>query len=64
MILSRGTGPRSLIRTKIQRRLRRFVTFTQLPNGKVRCAAVSSYMSYGSPLAVGLPSKSLPYQDA
>ena len=33
-------GPRSLIRTMIERPLRRFVTRTFDPNGNVLCAAV------------------------
>src|SRR6516225_10200122 len=42
----------------------RFVTLTQDPNGSVRCAAVKSCMSYGSPLAVFLCWNSRPYQEA
>ena len=33
-------GPRSLIRTIIERPLREFVTRTRVPKGSVRCAAV------------------------
>src|SRR5947209_11863249 len=58
------TGPRSLTFTVTARPLCRFVTFTYVPSGMVRLAAVMSYMSYGSPLAVGFPSKNSPYQDA
>jgi len=39
-----------------------FTTLTIDPRGRVGCAAVSAYMSYVSPLAVGCPSKSSPYQ--
>ena len=36
----------------------------RLPRGRVRWAAVSPFMSKGSPLAVGLPCSSAPYQVA
>jgi hypothetical protein len=45
-------GPRSLIFTTTDRPFFRFVTRTWLPNGSVRCAAVNSLSSKGSPLAV------------
>lgn len=48
-------GPRSLIRTYTDRRLRRLVTLAHEPSGSVRDAAVRAYMSYLSPLAVSLP---------
>src|SRR5437868_11631216 len=64
MIRPGTIGPRSLIRTTTARRLRRFVTLTMVPKGREGCAAVRSYILKGSPLAVGLPSKSSPYQEA
>src|SRR5215831_12105237 len=64
MIRPGTTGPRSLIRTTTDFPFLRFVTFTWLPMGKVSDAAVMSYMWYGSPLAVSLPSKFAPYHDA
>src|SRR6266567_3397864 len=64
MIRPGTIGPRSLIRTTTARRLRRFVTLTIVPKGREGCAAVRSYMLKGSPLAVGLPSKSSPYHEA
>src|SRR5258708_38599362 len=57
-------GPRSLTRTIIHLPFFRFVTFTKVPKGSFRCAAVSSNMSKSSPLAVVLPWNCLPYQDA
>jgi hypothetical protein len=42
--------------------LLRLVTLTVVPNGRVRCAAVSPFESNTSPLAVVLPSNSSPYQ--
>jgi len=42
----------------------KFFTLTIEPKGKFLCAAVSFLLSNISPLAVGLPSKSFPYQDA
>ena len=52
------------MRTTVEAPVSRWMTFTMLPNGSSRCAAVCAHMSYGSPLAVGLPWKSWPYQDA
>src|ERR1700732_248209 len=54
--------PRSVIVTTTDRWLRRFVTFTLLPNGKVRWAAVSSYILNRRPLAVRWPCSTEPYQ--
>ncbi|OBX20506.1 hypothetical protein A9995_01985 [Erythrobacter sp. QSSC1-22B] len=51
----RENGPRSLIRTVTALPLRGSVTRTSLPNGRVRCAAVSACMSKRSPLAVRRP---------
>ena len=45
-------GPRSLIRTTTSRPFLTFVTFTRVPNGSERCAAVMSFGSHGSPEAV------------
>src|SRR5256885_15134987 len=59
-----GTGPRSFTRTMTQRPLCMLVTLTHVPRGSWRCAAVNWNMSYGSPLAGGLPWKFLPYQEA
>src|SRR6476469_6094997 len=42
----------------------RFVTFTKVPKGSFRWAAVNSNISKSSPLAVVLPWNCLPYQDA
>src|SRR5271167_2499325 len=64
MIRFFGTGPRSLMRTITERSFFRSVTLTQEPSGKVRCAAVNWYMSYGSPLAVCLCWKMRPYHEA
>ncbi len=38
-------GPRSVIRTTVDLPLFKFVTRTMVSNGRVRCAAVSLYMS-------------------
>src|SRR6266508_6629960 len=54
-------GPRSFTTTSTLRWLSRLVTRTRVPNGSVRCAMVSAAGSNGSPLAVFLPAKSLPY---
>jgi len=48
-------GPRSLMRTTTVRPLRRLVTRTIVPNGKVRCAAVSFSDTKRSPLEVVPP---------
>src|SRR5258707_5832058 len=54
--------PRSVIVTTTDRWLRRSVTFTRLPNGRVRWAAVSSYILNRRPLAVRWPCNTEPYQ--
>src|SRR5260370_38426930 len=54
--------PRSVIVTTTDRWLRRSVTFTLLPNGSVRWAAVSSYILNRRPLAVRWPCNTEPYQ--
>src|SRR6185437_2020327 len=54
-------GPRSFTTTTTLRWFSRLVTRTRVPNGSVRCAMVSAAGSNGSPLAVFLPAKSLPY---
>src|SRR5438067_8672886 len=54
-------GPRSFTTTSTLRWFPRLVTRTRVPNGSVRCAMVSALGSNGSPLAVFLPAKSLPY---
>src|SRR5437870_6583648 len=59
-----ANGPRSLMRTSTERPLSKLVTRTRVPSGSVRCAAVSAFMSYASPLAVGLPWCWRPYQEA
>src|SRR5271155_1601354 len=61
---SSGTGPRSLTRTKIDRRFFKFVTRTQLPSGRLRCAQVRPFMSNVSPIAVLRPWNLRPYHDA
>jgi hypothetical protein len=48
-------GPRSVIVTTTLLPLPRFVTRTRVPNGSVRCAAVSLCVSKRSPLAVARP---------
>src|SRR5687768_16091132 len=50
-----ANGPRSLMVTFTERPLARLVTFTCVPNGNVRCAAVSFSCLNGSPLAVVRP---------
>src|ERR1700722_5858438 len=50
------------MRTIWLRWFRGFTTRTMEPRGRVGWAAVSAYMSYVSPLAVGWRSKSSPYQ--
>jgi hypothetical protein len=57
-------GPRSLIRTTTCRPVRRCVTATAVPSGKVRCAAVREYMEKCSPFAVGLSWWKGPYHEA
>jgi hypothetical protein len=56
-----ANGPRSFTTTSTLRWFSRLVTRTCVPNGSVRCAIVSAVGSNGSPLAVFLPAKSLPY---
>ena len=51
----RTKGPRSLIRTTIERPVRRFVTRTRVPNGNDRCAAVMPRAWAYSPFAVRWP---------
>jgi hypothetical protein len=50
-----ASGPRSLIRTTTGCFVRRFVTFTLVPRGKERCAAVNCCREKRSPLAVVRP---------
>ena len=57
-------GPRSLMRTMVQALVSVRVTMTQVPKGSVLWAAVKSYMLKGSPLAVVLPCRAAPYQEA
>src|SRR6267142_1501763 len=64
MIRPVAMGPRSFTRTSTVRPFLRFVTRSRVPNGRVRCAAVSWRMSYVSPLAVFCPWCCSPYQDA
>jgi hypothetical protein len=59
-----ANGPRSLMRTTTWRWVLRQRTSTIVPNGNVRCAAVSLFKSKGSPLAVLWPCNSAPYQEA
>src|SRR5829696_3889451 len=57
-------GPRSLMRTTTERPVRSLVTRTREPKGKLLCAAVRARVLKRSPLAVFLPWKPGPYQDA
>src|SRR5262245_53939917 len=57
-------GPRSVIRTTTIRPYSRSVTRTRVPNDNVRWAAVRSYISKGSPVAVGRAWCARPYHDA
>src|SRR5882762_8717344 len=57
-------GPRSMTRTSIWRPLFRLVTRRILPNGSVRWAATSVFISKISPLAARRPWKGRPYHDA
>ncbi len=59
---SAGPGPRSLTFRRVDLRFVRFVTRTIVPSGSFRWAAVNLCKSKGSPLAVGLPCRSIPYQ--
>jgi hypothetical protein len=61
MIRPRTNGPRSLMRTTTHRPFVTFSTFTLVPNGNERCAAVSAVGSQFSPDAVRLVSA---YQEA
>src|ERR1700735_2195392 len=63
-ILFSGTGPRSFTRTRTDRWLRKFVTRTVAPSGRLRWAHVMEVMLKGSPLAVGCHWNSRPYQEA
>src|SRR6266545_1760488 len=64
MIRPATVGPRSFTRTSTERPFWRFVTSTFVPSGSAGCAAVSRYMSYGSPLAVRRPWWRSPYHEA
>src|SRR2546425_7597229 len=55
-------GPRSLTLRTSDLLLVRFVTLIRVPNGNSQLAAVSPFISKISPLAVGFPSHSSPYQ--
>ena len=57
-------GPRSFTLTATWRLLCWLVTSNMVPNGRVGWAAVSRVELKISPEAVGLPSKSEPYQEA
>ena len=57
-------GPRSLMRTVIERPLFVCVTCTMVPKGKLRCAAVSVSDFSGSPFAVSSPLYAPLYNDA
>ena len=57
-------GPRSVIGTVTKRPFPRCVTRTQVPNGKVRCAAVGWFGSKIIPLAVLCPTSLSPYHEA
>ncbi len=48
-------GPRSFTRTRTERPFSRFVTSRSVPRGSVGCAAVSLFMSKGSPLDGAAP---------
>src|SRR5690348_3884377 len=52
------------MRTTTERPVRSLVTRTLVPNGRLRCAAVRARVLKRSPLAVFLPWKPGPYQDA
>src|SRR5919199_4579479 len=52
------------MRTTTERPVRLFTTRTRVPNGRVRCAAVSAFVLKVSPLAVRRPWKPGPYQEA
>src|SRR5690349_16310777 len=63
-ILPLTYGPRSFTRTFTERPLATFSTCRHVPNGSVRCAAVSAPGLKRSPLAVRRPRNASPYQDA
>src|SRR3954447_2271911 len=52
------------MRTTTERPVRSLVTRTLVPNGRVLCAAVRSLVLKRSPVAVRLPWKPGPYQEA
>src|SRR4051812_29275385 len=52
------------MRTTTERPVRVLVTRTREPKGKLLCAAVRAWVLNRSPLAVRLPWKPWPYQDA
>jgi hypothetical protein len=60
----RTYGPRSFIRTLIERPLFTFVTLTVEPRGRVRDAAVKFFGSKLSPLLVQLPANLVSYPEA
>jgi hypothetical protein len=53
-----------LIRTSTLLPFSRLVTSTRVPKGRLRCAAVSRWVSKISPLAVRRPWNLPPYQEA
>jgi len=57
-------GPRSFTLTVTQRLFCLLVTFRKVPKGREGWAAVNRAELKISPEAVGLPSNSVPYQDA
>ena len=64
MIRPFAKGPRSFIRTSTDFPLARLVSFTMLPHGRLRCAAVNFFWSKTSPLAVRFPWCFFPYHEA
>lgn len=64
MIRPFSKGPRSFIRTSTDFPLARLVSFTMLPHGRLRCAAVNFFWSKTSPLAVRFPWCFFPYHEA
>jgi hypothetical protein len=58
----RGTGPRSFTLRMSVRWFRRLVTLILVPSGSSRWAHVSAFSLKGTPLAVGFPWNSGPYQ--
>ena len=55
MIRLPTNGPRSLMRTSVVRPFIRFLTLSQVLNGRRLWAAVMAFMSYFSPLLVARP---------